>query len=233
MLSVPHHNLPVESRFITRMIVVMAFGAVALLPCIAMLIHTPAAQAGLVTMRSRSSSDDALVPAVSGPVWAFSTTDAVYSPSNTCRSVGRLQLLPASYTFPHYRSRAQWSTLTPPSMSIVAVSIPQSSVLVDQNLTSDGYQASYFYAGGSATIAPSSHCCGNMSYGSGISRFLNPTRYFGWQVVCEATGGCIPPNDQDLDVGALTLAPLQCAPAFLTGRGLAPHGEGQSQMARS
>ena len=66
----------------------------------------------------------------------------------------------------------------------------QRSVLIDPN-SSDGFNASFFFNGGSQTIYPMTNCCGGMYYGTGISRFFSPgTRYFGWSVTCKANPIC-------------------------------------------
>jgi hypothetical protein len=62
-------------------------------------------------------------------------------------------------------------------------------VLIDPNISGDGYAASFFWNGGTQAIVPENNCCGGMYYGSGINRSLGPSRWFGWQVTC-TSGPC-------------------------------------------
>ena len=89
-------------------------------------------------------------------------------------------------------------------------------VLIDPT-SGDGFQASFFWSGGAQTISPVNNCCGGMYYGSGINRWLGPSRWFGWQVTCSIST-CGQPL-QILDVRGIDLVAVDNTPPTLLALG--------------
>src|SRR5207248_8517618 len=114
------------------------------------------------------------------------------------------QILPSGQ--PRTGDSVEWQTVTPPSIQIVHALTPVNEVLIDPNMSGDGYQAKFFWIGGTQTIVPENNCCGGMYYGSGINRGLGPSRWFGWQVTC-TSGPCGEPL-QILNVRGIQLEAL-------------------------
>ena len=127
--------------------------------------------------------DSAFDTAVNGPVWQASVVGQYYA-TNACDQVGRgFEISPSNP--PSFGTQVKWSTVTPPSMQIVGASTPANAVLIDPD-SGNGFNASYFWNGGTQTIYPTTNCCGGMYYGTGINRFFAGSRYFGWSVTCQA-----------------------------------------------
>ncbi|MHB8658962.1 MAG: hypothetical protein ACYC91_13585 [Solirubrobacteraceae bacterium] len=143
-------------------------------------------------------------------VWS-GTGNGSFSTSNACGQGRSFQIAPTGY--PKRGDNAQWHTITPPAIEIVHAVTPVNEVLID-SLSSDGFNASFFWSGGTQPITPQNSCCGGMYYGSGINRALGPSRYFGWQATCEQSS-CGAPF-QVLDVkGVDLIAEDNTPPAML------------------
>lgn len=142
-----------------------------------------------------------------GLVWLGVNTSHL-STSNRCPQGGSFQILPSGG--PQTGETAQWDTVTPPSIEIVHALTPVNEVLIDPNISGNGYSASFFWGGGTQQINPINNCCGGMYYGSGINRSLGPSRYFGWQVSC-VSGPCGEPL-QILDVRGVELQAVDTTP---------------------
>ena len=128
-----------------------------------------------------------------------------------------MQILPSGS--PKKGESVQWHTVTPPSgaIEIVQAVTPVNEVLVDPNLSADGFAASFFWSGGSQAIWPVDNCCGGMYYGAGINRSLVPSRWFGWQVTC-VTSACVEPS-QILDVRGVQLVAVDNTPPGMVALG--------------
>jgi hypothetical protein len=151
---------------------------------------------------------------VDGPVWNGIDSGHL-STSNHCPQGGSFQILPAGTA--KNGENVQWHTVTPPAIEIVHALTPPNEVLID-SLSGDGFAGSFFWSGGSQTIARENNCCGGMDYGSGINRFLGPSRYFGWQVSCQQSS-CGAPF-QALDVRGVDLIGVDTTPPSLLALGL-------------
>ncbi len=171
-------------------------------------LNTEAAYAGTLYLTSCSGYADSGNDAdLSGLVWQGPGAGS-YSTANRCPQGGSFQILPSGQ--PHTGDNAQWNTVTPPSIEIVHAVTPVNEVLIDPNISGNGYAASFFWLGGSQQINPINNCCGGMYYGSGINRSLGPSRYFGWQVTC-VSGPCGVPL-QILDVRGVELQAVDSTP---------------------
>ncbi|MGH2869849.1 MAG: hypothetical protein ACRDNK_20065, partial [Solirubrobacteraceae bacterium] len=152
---------------------------------------------------------------VSGMVWA-GVSKGGFSTPNECGQGRAFQIVPSGATGPHRGDNAQWHTVTPPSIEIVHAVTPVNEVLID-SLSGDGFGASFFWNGGSQTIARENNCCAGMDYGSGINRYIGPSRYFGWQVSCQQNS-CGAPF-QALDVRGVDLLAVDTTPPGLLALG--------------
>jgi hypothetical protein len=150
---------------------------------------------------------------VSGMVWG-ATAAGSFNTANECGQGRSFQIGPVGY--PKRGNNAQWHTVTPPAIEIVHAVTPLNTVLIDST-SGDGYAGSFFWAGGSQTIARENNCCGGMDYGSGINRYLGPSRYFGWQVTCQQNS-CGAPF-QALDVRGVDLIGVDSTPPALLALG--------------
>jgi hypothetical protein len=84
-----------------------------------------------------------------------------------------------------------WVSSAPPTIGITGAFTPLNQVLVSPTLTTDGYEAAYFWANGTQGISAQGNCCGGMDYGLGINRSdLAGSGFFGFRVLCVAQGGC-------------------------------------------
>jgi len=197
----------------------IAAAALAAFPAIAgteLTVGVSQARAGTLWMTSCSGfGDDANDTGLGGQLtWqGISSTDL--SASNRCGQNGSLQILPAHYA--KTGENAQWHTVTPPAVQIVHAVTPVNEVLIDPNIKGDGFGASFFWNGGSQNIGPVNNCCGGMEYGAGINRWLGPSRYFGWQVSCNA-GSCGAPF-QILDVRGVELVAVDNTPPGMLALG--------------
>ncbi len=161
--------------------------------------------AGTLVVKSCSYFGDSGASAdVGGPVWQPQGPGG-FGLANRCPLGGSFQIS-LSAPISHGVS-AQWHTVTPPSIGITGVFTPFNQVLLLPNPKFDGFQASYFWNGGSQTVADEGNCCGGMDYGQGINRNdLNDSRYFGFQVSCIAQHGCGLDGKQELlDVKGIEL----------------------------
>jgi len=177
----------------------------------ALTIATATARAGTVEMTSCSGFGDSGADTdVDGPVW--NGVDSTHlSTSNHCPQGGSFQILPSGTA--KNGENVQWHTVTPPAIEIVHAVTPVNEVLIDP-LSGDGFGASFFWNGGTQAITPQNNCCGGMYYGSGINRWLGPSRYFGWQVSCNINS-CGAPF-QALDVRGVDLVAVDnTLPALL------------------
>ncbi len=176
---------------------------------------THEARAGTLTLTSCSGFGDGGADGdVLGTVWQGVDT-AHLSASNHCPEGGSFQLLPSGY--PNKGETGQWLTVTPPAIEITHAVTPVNEVLIDPNISADGYTASFFWGGGTQQITPINNCCGGMYYGSGINRSLGPSRYFGWKVTC-VPGSCGAPF-QILDVRGIQLDAVDTTPPSVLALG--------------
>ena len=174
----------------------------------------PQALAGTLEMTACSGySDGAADTDVSGMVWN-GVSSGSFSTANECGQGRSFQISPAGN--PKRGDNAQWNTVTPPAIEIVHAITPVNEVLIDP-LSGDGFGASFFWNGGSQTITPENNCCGGMDYGSGINRWIGPSRYFGWQVSCQQSS-CGAPF-QALDVRGVDLVAVDSTPPSLLALG--------------
>ena len=153
---------------------------------------------------------------VAGLDWQGSAGGA-YGLYNRCPQGGSFQI--ATTSNPKSGDNAQWATVTPPSIQIVHAITPVNDVLIEPNIKSDGYQASFFWSGGTQVIDPVNNCCGGMYYGSGINRYLGPSQYFGFRVTCSYSPPCGNPPGQLLDVSGIVLAAVDTTPPNLLALG--------------
>jgi hypothetical protein len=175
----------------------------------------PQALAGTLEMTACSGyGDGAADTDVSGMVWAGASNGS-FSTANECGQGRSFQIAPSSGTAKRGDS-AQWATTTPPAIEITHAITPVNEVLIDP-LSGDGFNASFFWNGGTQTITPQNNCCGGMDYGSGINRSLGPSRWFGWQVTCSQSS-CGQPL-QILDVRGVDLVAVDTTPPSLLALG--------------
>lgn len=118
--------------------------------------------------------------------------------------------------YPKQGESGEWITIPPSSISITSAYTPYNQVLIDPYVSSDGYQATFFWNGGSQTITPSGSCCGGMDYGVGINRQLGPSSYFGFKATCVSSGGCNGPLNV-LAVRGIDLGASDDTPPVVTG----------------
>ncbi len=176
----------------------------------------PPARAGTVEMTSCSGYGDGAADSdVSGMVWA-GVSNGAFSTANECGQGRSFQILPSNNQGAKRGENAQWHTVTPPAIQIVHALTPVNEVLID-SLSGDGFGASFFWSGGSQTITRQNNCCGGMDYGSGINRFIGPSRYFGWQVSCNQGSCGVPANV--LDVRGVDLVAVDTTPPSLLALG--------------
>ena len=198
---------------ITRMLVTALL--VLIVAAVSLGMDAERAQAGSITMTSCSGyGDNGSDTDVAGTVWD-GVANGAFSTPNECPQGRSFQITPGSSAAKKGQS-VQWHTVTPPSIQIVAAITPVNEVLIDP-LSGDGFNASFFWSGGTQTISPQNNCCGGMYYGSGISRFLGPSRYFGWQVTCTISQ-CGAPY-QILDVRGVQLVGVDTTPPGLLALG--------------
>src|SRR5450755_2567511 len=174
----------------------------------------PQTLAGTIEMTGCSGyGDGAADTDVTGMVWD-AVSSGSFSTANECGQGRSFQISPAGS--PKRGDNAQWHTVTPPAIFIVHAATPANEVLIDP-LSGDGFGASFFWNGGIQTISPESNCCGGMDYGSGINRWIGPTRYFGWQVSCNISS-CGAPF-QALDVHGVDLLAVDSTPPSVLALG--------------
>ncbi len=150
---------------------------------------------------------------VSGLVWeGIDSSD--FSTSNHCPQGGSFQILPSGV--PKRGESVRWQTTTPASIKIVHAVTPVNEVLIDPD-SGDGFNASFYWDGGSQTIWAVNNCCGGMYYGAGINRWLGPSRSFGWEVRC-VVASCGQPL-QILDVRGVDLVADDDTPPRLVASG--------------
>ena len=162
------------------------------------------AHAGTIWLKSCAYfADGGTATDVDGAVWG-ATGPSQFSLANRCSQGGSFQII-ADVHMPAGAS-AQWHTVTPPTIGITGALTPLNQVLIDPNISTDGYAANYFWAGGRQTVTPAGNCCGGMDYGVGINRSdLNGSHYFGFFATCVASSGCYAPTGQLLDVRGIQL----------------------------
>lgn len=165
-----------------------------------------------------------------GLVWSYSTSGG-FSGSTQCWP-GSGWVTDPNVFYPAFGNAGRWSTVTPQSIQIFAwgTSDPSGSpaydhgVLVDPYMNSDGYNASFFYNGGTTTMYPGPNCCGsggnqmayaesNSSTNAGFGGFLPQlSRWFGWQVICQASPCYGNPPNTVVSVHGITLYALDSQP---------------------
>ena len=161
-----------------------------------------------------------------GLVWSYSTNGG-FSGSTQCWP-GSGWVTDPNVFYPAFGNTGKWATVTPPSIQIFAwvTSDPSGSptydhgVLIDPYMSSDGYNVSFFYNGGTTTMYPGPNCCGsganqmayaesNTSTNAGFGGFLSqPSRWFGWQVICRASPCYGNPPNTVVSVHGVTLYAL-------------------------
>ena len=173
------------------------------------------AWAGTLEMTSCSGfGDGAADTDVSGMVWG-GTSSGSFSTANECGQGRSFEILPSSGVAKQGQN-AQWHTVTPPAVEITHVITPVNEVLIDPT-SGDGFNASFFWNGGTQTITAQNNCCGGMYYGSGINRSIGPSRYLGWEVTCQESS-CGQPL-QILDVRGVDLVAVDTTPPGLVALG--------------
>jgi hypothetical protein len=213
-----------------RRLVIAAFAACAA-SCLLLATATAPARAGTVILQACSAYadtaanetevNDAVVENNEStvPVWQGWST-APFAPSDKCGTdskVGSFQINPASS--PHKGATGHWQTRTPAQVEIVSANVPADWILVEPYLRSDGYAADFFWDGSSQSITPGSSCCGGMDYAAqGINRSIGPSRWFGFEVRCEAST-CNDAPTQILDVRGVQLVGEDNASPTLTPLG--------------
>lgn len=166
-------------------------------------IATTEARAGMLYLTSCSAfSDNAQDTDIDGLVWQAKAA-TMYSLYNRCRQRGAFQI--ATTRSPARGQMAQWLTVVPAGIQIVHARTPTHGVEVDRFLKSDGYNASFFWDGGSQKIYAVKKCCGGLSYGSGINRSIGTSRRFGFQVRCSYVRLCANPPGHLLEVSGIKL----------------------------
>ncbi len=189
-------------RFIALSLVTIGLSGVVLAA-----LAAPRAKAGTLVLKSCSFfSDPGTAIDAEGAVWQPQGPSG-FSLANRCPLGGSFQINDVGFTAAG--ANAQWHTVTPPTIGITGAITPLNKVLILPGITADGFGASYFWNGGIQTVADEGNCCGGMDYGLGINRNdLNGSRYFGFQVSCNRSGGCPPLSNggaQLLDVGGIQL----------------------------
>ena len=141
-------------------------------------------------MRSCSSfGDPGTATDIDGPVWQPQGPNGL-NLTNRCPLGGSFQISDSAPV--PYGANAQWHTVTPPTIGITGALTPLNTVLVIPGPTFEGFGLSYFWNGGSQTVADEGSCCGGMDYGLGINRNdLDGSRYFGFQVSCRHVCDCV------------------------------------------
>lgn len=185
-----------------------------------LLVSAPvAANAGTLVLNSCSFFNDPGTAADDdGPVWQAQGPSS-YNLTNGCPLGGSFRISdngtePAG-------AHAGWSTTTPPSIGITGAITPLNTVLILPNLNFEGWDASYFWDGGTQAVADGGSCCGGMDYGVGINRSdLNGSRYFGFQATCVESGGCeIYGKTELLDVSGIELFAQDTTPPSVVALG--------------
>jgi hypothetical protein len=176
------------------------------------------ASAGAIYLKScKYFGNSATDTDVAGAVWQAQGI-GVYSLANRCPQGGSLQII-SDTTSAAGDGGGQWHTVTPPTIGITGAWTPLDQVLVHPGLSDDGFTASYFWSGGSQTIADSTNCCGGMDYGVGINRNdLNGSRYFGFQATC-GRSVCYATTDQLVDVRGIQLTAQDNTPPSVVADG--------------
>jgi hypothetical protein len=204
------------ARWLTLTLATVALAAIG-----SLLVVPTSSYAGTLWLKSCTYfGDSGTATDVDGAVWQPQGTSA-FSLTNRCPLGGSFQITPAGH-MPDGTS-AQWHTVTPPTIGITGALTPLNQVLVLPASNFDGFQASYFWNGGSQTVADEGNCCGGMDYGLGINRNdLNGSHYFGFYVTCIASGGCDALNGggQLLDVRGIELTGEDNTPPSITALGL-------------
>jgi hypothetical protein len=86
---------------------------------------------------------------------------------------------------------ATWSATAPAGISIVGAYTPVNDVVVDGNLSQDGFTAEYQWAGGTQAITCVTGCgSGGLGYADGISNSFAPSGWFGWSAGCYLKSSC-------------------------------------------
>ena len=187
-------------------LIALALAAVSLAATGSVLVEPAPAHAGTLWLKSCAYfGDSGTATDVDGAVWQ-PQGPSTFSLANRCPLGGSFQITPAGYM--SSGTSAQWHTVTPPTIGITGALTPLNQVLVLPSINFEGFQASYFWNGGSQTVADEGNCCGGMDYGLGINRNdLNGSRYFGFYVTCASSGGCNALNGggQVLDVRGIEL----------------------------
>ncbi|MGA2014772.1 MAG: hypothetical protein ABSH51_30185, partial [Solirubrobacteraceae bacterium] len=203
-----------RQRYISRLTVLLTLAALAGGAC-QMTWAIPQARAGTLEMTACSGyGDGAADTDVSGMVWVGASNGSL-STANECDQGRSFQIAPSN-GFARQGASAQWSTTTPPAIEITQALTPVNEVLIDP-ISADGFNASFFWNGGTQVITPENNCCGGMDYGSGINRPLGLSRWFGWQVTCTMSS-CLQPL-QILDVRGVQLIAVDDTPPSLDALG--------------
>jgi hypothetical protein len=86
---------------------------------------------------------------------------------------------------------AGWKATAPAGVGIVGAYTPTNDVLVDGNLSSDGFTAEYQWAGGTRAINCVTNCGGGgLGYANGINTSFAPSSWFGWATGCYLKSSC-------------------------------------------
>ena len=89
---------------------------------------------------------------------------------------------------------ASWTAYAPAGVSIVGAYTPVNDVLVDCNLSSDGFTAEYFWNGGTQPINHINGCGSDgIGYADGINTSFAPSSYFGFGAGCWLKSSCSSP----------------------------------------
>ena len=171
------------------------------------------ARAGYLYLRSCSHvrpADNGEDSDFAGLVWQATSSPALAT-GNRCGQGGAFEI--AAGATPSAGNFAQWVTRTPAPILIVHARTPARTVLVNSALARDGYRAMFFWRGSSKQIALDGSCCGAMSYGSGIDRFMS-SHSFGFGVRCRRSR-CVDAAHKLLEVFGIELEAIDDTPPSL------------------
>src|ERR1035437_3853207 len=147
-------------------LITLALATVALSASGSVLVEPAPAHAGTLWLKSCAYfGDSGTATDVNGAVWQPQGPSG-FSLANRCPLGGSLQINEVASVAAG--TSAQWHTVTPPTIGITGALTPLNQVLIDPNISTDGYAANYFWAGGRQTVTPAGNCRGGMDYGVGI-----------------------------------------------------------------
>ena len=147
------------------------------------------------------------------PSFSSVTTADHLTPSDACMQPApsggyrSLEINGTNYDSVLHGYGANWTAYSPsPAISIVGAYTPPNSVLVDCNLSGDGFAAAFFWPSGNRGVNFTNSCGpSGYGYGNGIDQALPPSSSFGWGVICAASPSCTPSTNDILGVNGIRL----------------------------